>query len=173
MRRNLLTPFLLAGWLAGISTVAGQGDYTWSSTGLTMQLPYDTASAEIVEEPDELRISWNNLELQFLAIEKDSIVRYFTKPYEELLMELIREFGLIQLTGPAPFASTPEGVWLTAKDTAIFTDTTVMGALSWPGSDMLVIAVFDCFGAPLPRATTIMKSLAFLQNTEQNRKRDD
>jgi len=172
MQKAWVLPLCLMGvLLLSHQPAPGQGLYTWKTTGLVMQLPYDTASAEIMEEGDELRISWPDLELHFLAVEKDSAEHYFANPYHDLLLELIREFRLIRLTEPQNFTSTPEGVWLTAKDTAVFTDTAVLGALSWPGSDLVVVAVFDCFGAPLPRATTIMKSLAFMQYADRKKNR--
>jgi hypothetical protein len=164
MQKDWVLPLCLIGvLLLNHQPSPGQGLYTWKNTGLVMQLPYDTASAEIMEEGDELRISWPDLELHFMAVEKDSAEHYFANPYHDLLMELIREFRLIRLTEPQNFTSTPEGVWLNAKDTAVFTDTAVLGALSWPGADLVVIAVFDCYGSPLNTAIAIMQSLAFKQ----------
>ena len=163
MQKNCLLSVLIAGLLFGVIPLSGQGLFTWGSTGLTMELPYDTASAEVVDDGNELLITWSKLEISFLSVSKDSVERYFADRYLEFLMGIVDELELIPLSTPQKFPSTPDGVWFTAIDTAIFTDTVLLGAISWPGAALVVIALFDCYGSPLNSAISIMQSLAFKQ----------
>ncbi len=138
-----------------------QYSYKWDIAKLNMNLPFNPDNAEIVNDNEGMMITLDDLELEFLIISKDSAYLYYSEPYYELIREIIDEFDIIPLSSPSQFPNTTEGTWIIALDTLVFTDSLVLGALSHPSGNYIVLAVFDCYGFPLSDAVSIMRSLRF------------
>ncbi len=158
MKVHLLTLILVA--LFAFQGMA-QHTYTWEETGVVMDFHFNPADAEFEDEDGELTIYLDELEMEFLALNKDSVMLYFNNPYIDLIHALVDEFEVIILSTPDSFPNLNEGVYMLAMDTVLFTDSLLLGAFSHPLSPLIILAVFDCYNSPFAEALAIMRSIRF------------
>lgn len=158
MKARLLTLIFIVLTGAGLHA---QHTYTWQRTGMVMDLYFNAEEAVFEEGEEWLSISLNELELEFLVLNKDSVSGYFSSPYTDMLDALIQEYEVIVLSTPGSLPHVVDGSYILALDTFIFTDSIVIGAFSHPSSPFVILAVFDCYDSPLADALGIMLSIRF------------
>jgi hypothetical protein len=152
--------FLMFILLAGVTTFA-QDTLHWQRINLSMILPFPSAEAEIEEDAEGLSVFTDDAEVEFLLIRADSVLRNFPNPAADLIYALAIEFDLI-ITGKAHlFPSIPNGQYLSAVDTSIFTDSLLIGAFPDPTGRFFILVVFDCYGTPLQNAISMFNSFLF------------
>jgi hypothetical protein len=150
----------------------GQHTFVWKQAALVMDLPFPIDSAEVVEEDGQLNLFAEGLDLEFTLLDKDSAARYFPNLYPDLLSAVARALTLTLVSSPQPYPAASEGLWVTAIDTNIFTDSLLLGATSFPETNTLVVITIDCYRSPLTRAVGVMRSLRF-QTSATKRPEDE
>jgi hypothetical protein len=144
--------------------------YVWNKAGLQMVLPFDPSEAEIRETDEVLNIYAEGLDLEFRLLPGDSTVFLYPKFYPGLIEAVAAALALVIVSSPDTFPLHREGAWVVAKDTILFTDSLLLGALARPKALHLVVVTIDCYDAPLSTAMAVMRSLRF---TDRGTRREE
>lgn len=150
---------LLASFVAN-----GQNAYVWETTGLAMQLPFAPEEALITEKDDVLNIYSSGLDIEFTLLPKDTAQQHFLYLHSGVIEAVAGALALVVVSDTDTFPLIREGLWVKAKDTALFTDSLVLGVLSHPTRNILVVVTIDCYDAPMVKAVELVRSLFFLSS---------
>jgi hypothetical protein len=155
-RRSLLFIALLAIAIP----LPAQNTWCWKAADLSMTFPFNVDSIFVEQDSEEFWMDADVLEMELLRVPKDSIPVTSTDLFTSMLEAIVGEYDLIVLSGPAPIDSLPEGKYLIALDTLVFTDTVVVMAFS-NRNTFLIAGVIDCYEVPVSTGKLILNSFRF------------
>jgi hypothetical protein len=155
-RRSLLFIAIVA----LVLPLSAQTTWCWRAADLSMTFPFHVDSLFVEEDSEEFWMDADVLELELLRVPKDSIPVTSTDLFTSMLEAIVSEYDLIVLSGPAPIDSLPEGKYLIALDTLVFTDTVVVMAFS-NKNGFVIAGVIDCYEVPVSTGKLILNSFRF------------
>ncbi|MFO7722185.1 MAG: hypothetical protein R6V49_03080 [Bacteroidales bacterium] len=160
MDRKLPGIILFVAFVSVSLPLASQTTWCWKAANLGIDIPFHADSIMVEEDSTEFWLDADVLEMELLLIPKDSLDVNTADIYQSMLDAIVKEYELVVLSNAKKMKGIPEGTYLTALDTLVFTDTVVV--MAFPGPSGLVFAgVIDCYEVPLHIGVTLANSFRF------------